>query len=203
MDSSSTVSNPLRFAGQFYDPETGTHYNYFRDYDPLRGGYLQSDPIGLKAGVNFYVYLDGSPIIFIDPTGLSKEDVKKIVDAVNRCIKEMTEKGLRSNWKTINNSLPGKLDCWEQTEYVINNCLDNLKNLDDNWAYWFRSGPGHVWGAARSSSPSDPVIWFDARANEVEVGQPCESCKGWLWGMFDVKYGNPEIPPVTPPKKRK
>ncbi len=42
----------LRFPGQYYDVETGTHYNYFRDYDPSVGRYEQSDPIGLMAGVN-------------------------------------------------------------------------------------------------------------------------------------------------------
>jgi len=70
VDPSSTVNNPLRFAGQFYDSETGTHYNYFRDYDPLRGGYIQSDPIGLKAGVNFYTYAEQNPVLAYDPYGL-------------------------------------------------------------------------------------------------------------------------------------
>ena len=42
----------LRFAGQYFDRETNLHYNYFRDYDPLAGRYVQSDPIGLDGGVN-------------------------------------------------------------------------------------------------------------------------------------------------------
>jgi RHS repeat-associated protein len=37
----------LRFPGQYADPETGLNYNYFRDYDPAVGRYIQSDPIGL------------------------------------------------------------------------------------------------------------------------------------------------------------
>jgi RHS repeat-associated protein len=60
---------PLRFPGQYTDRETGLHYNYFRDYDPQVGRYIQSDPIGLIAGINTYAYAD-SPIAQIDPLGL-------------------------------------------------------------------------------------------------------------------------------------
>ncbi|WP_172424269.1 RHS repeat domain-containing protein [Vandammella animalimorsus] len=60
----------IRFPGQYYDKETGTHYNFHRDYDPSTGRYLQSDPIGLRGGINMFSYTNNSPINFFDELGL-------------------------------------------------------------------------------------------------------------------------------------
>jgi RHS repeat-associated protein len=60
----------LRLPGQYYDKGTGLHYNYFRDYDPSIGRYIQSDPIGLAGGINTYVYVLSNPVNHIDSSGL-------------------------------------------------------------------------------------------------------------------------------------
>ena len=45
-----------RYPGQYFDQESGLHYNYFRDYDPKTGRYIEPDPIGLKGGTNLFEY---------------------------------------------------------------------------------------------------------------------------------------------------
>jgi RHS repeat-associated protein len=40
----STITNNLRFPGQYFDAETGLNYNYFRDYNPMIGRYVEADP---------------------------------------------------------------------------------------------------------------------------------------------------------------
>jgi RHS repeat-associated protein len=60
----------LRFPGQIADAEPGLRYNYYRDYDPSLGRYVQSDPMGLLAGVNTFAYVDENPVSEEDPLGL-------------------------------------------------------------------------------------------------------------------------------------
>ena len=70
VDPASTVTNNLRFAGQYYDSETGLHYNWNRYYDPGTGRYITSDPIALAGGDNLYLYALANPLTNKDPKGL-------------------------------------------------------------------------------------------------------------------------------------
>ncbi|QFQ08192.1 RHS repeat-associated core domain-containing protein [Enterobacter sichuanensis] len=66
---SAMAHQPLRYAGQYADGETGLHYNLFRYYDPQVGRFIVQDPIGLNGGWNLYQYAPNS-LIWIDPLGL-------------------------------------------------------------------------------------------------------------------------------------
>ena len=63
----------LRFPGQYFDAETGLHYNYFRTYDPTIGRYLETDPIGIAGGLNTFAYAEGNPQKFSDFFGLDAQ----------------------------------------------------------------------------------------------------------------------------------
>jgi RHS repeat-associated protein len=66
------VAYNLRFPGQIFDGQAGLHYNYFRDFDPAVGRYIQGDPLGLQDAVDPYPYAGSDSIDFFDPLGLYK-----------------------------------------------------------------------------------------------------------------------------------
>ncbi|KZP59868.1 hypothetical protein A3N40_11515 [Enterobacter cloacae subsp. dissolvens] len=75
---------PLRYAGQYADGETGLHYNLFRYYDPQVGRFIVQDPIGLNGGWNLYQYAP-NPLGWVDPLGLTNlNSVQQQIDAVLR-----------------------------------------------------------------------------------------------------------------------
>jgi RHS repeat-associated protein len=74
-----TFEFPLRYPGQYFDKEDNLAYNYFRDYDPALGRYVQSDPIGIMGGVNTYAYVVSNPVNFSDPLGLQAQALVPLV----------------------------------------------------------------------------------------------------------------------------
>jgi len=133
---------PLRFPGQYADPETGLHYNYFRDYEPAIGKYVESDPVGLDGGINTYSYAYSRPTQLVDPFGLQTSEgqaicgklgipseAEKCVDQA-RCF-EKAKKGILGCqglsairkfacircWETYESTCPGKgrgAGCYKQ-----------------------------------------------------------------------------------------
>ncbi|MGW8762856.1 RHS repeat-associated core domain-containing protein, partial [Streptomyces sp. NPDC055815] len=70
-----TAYTPLRFPGQYFDPESQLHYNRHRHYDPAAGRYVSPDPLGLVPAPNAVAYVE-NPTRWIDPLGLAAEDVE-------------------------------------------------------------------------------------------------------------------------------
>ena len=72
----STITNNLRFPGQYYDAETGLNYNNRRDYNFSNGRFIEADPLGINGGKNHpYWYTGNNPLNAIDPSGLECEQV--------------------------------------------------------------------------------------------------------------------------------
>ncbi|MGS2871675.1 RHS repeat-associated core domain-containing protein [Enterobacter huaxiensis] len=91
------VSNPLRFQGQYYDEESGLHYNRYRYYEPESGRYISADPIGLDGGLNQYAYVP-NPLTWVDPLGLKCRETEQTV-WTNHGYKHFLPKN--KSWKDI------------------------------------------------------------------------------------------------------
>lgn len=66
---SNPVEFPIRLPGQYFDQETGLHYNQQRYYDPETGLYLRPDPFGIRGGYHTYNYAGQNPLTYVDPEG--------------------------------------------------------------------------------------------------------------------------------------
>jgi RHS repeat-associated protein len=108
----------LRFPGQYLDKETGTNYNYFRDYDPATGRYVQSDPIGLKGGINTYGYVGGGPLTKIDSKGLTEADVQGVWRDVLASFTELNPEVLRIKFREIPSYSDGQTSNWSGQIWV-------------------------------------------------------------------------------------
>jgi RHS repeat-associated protein len=81
----------LRLPGQIALGLGAINYNYFRDYDPNTGRYLESDPIGLDGGLNTYGYVDQNPLGSADVLGLAKGSgccQQTVGDCIDKCMRD-------------------------------------------------------------------------------------------------------------------
>ncbi|MGP3969855.1 RHS repeat-associated core domain-containing protein, partial [Streptomyces sp. 6N223] len=91
----STAYTPLRFPGQYYDPETALHYNHHRHYDPETARYTTPDPLGLAPAPNPHTYVH-NPHTWTDPLGLAP------------CLNELGRDGKDGNHNLISGSMDGQ-----------------------------------------------------------------------------------------------
>ena len=69
-----------RFPGQWFQLESGLHYNWHRHFDPTTGRYIQPDPLGMPDGPSRWAYVNNSPLMYVDPTGeITKEQIALVI----------------------------------------------------------------------------------------------------------------------------
>jgi RHS repeat-associated protein len=68
--STGALANPFRYAGREFDQEAGLYFYRARYLDPSTGRFISEDPIRFGGGIDFYPYVDNSPVNDTDPLGL-------------------------------------------------------------------------------------------------------------------------------------
>jgi RHS repeat-associated protein len=143
------LAQNLRLPGQYADQETGYYHNGFRTYAADLGRYLESDPIGLRGGLNTYIYVRANPLRGTDRFGLQEDDfnidnaIKTIVgtaDAARKvAVAVLCSKITRPFTKgDLSKDVAAGLGLGSQ----VNNAMDNfIKNYQDPGSMAF---PGEI-----------------------------------------------------------
>jgi len=170
-----------------------------------RHEWLNRDPIGERGGINLYDYVGNNPVNFVDPFGLSQQDVNSILSLYNQSIQEMIDAGHRvpdpfSPLSSLKYWYPGNgWDCKLQSAYLGNELYKASKTFDDRWTIQNITTFHHSWVEATSSNPSDPSIRLDPWWGNVSQQQPTiSSSPGAYPPISNTTVNNIPTVPIPP-----
>ena len=174
----------LRESWQYHDQETGTQFNWNRDYVPEIGRYIQSDPIGLAGGFATYSYVDADPLRQIDSTGLvssGKKDPDCCDDVQASCTCRAKLTG-GPGYEVDPKSGKSRKKCLYEC-----NCSCSLKSQDDPRTWGFNP---------KTRKFKNPRKMWDISGSFTSMGLTQQSQQGWDRGN-DTCYGQSGMPPVA------
>jgi RHS repeat-associated protein len=146
----------LRFAGQYYDYETGLHYNRHRYYDPKCGRFVSKDPVGLRGGINLFAYVNNSPVQWVDPLGLA--GCKYLFRGDSRSPETIFNEGFRpqgTDTDLCKHALTNEPSTFVSTSTSPNVARDFAQTQGEGYVYTINSQPNgvNVNDALGASSP--------------------------------------------------
>jgi RHS repeat-associated protein len=160
----SLIVQNLRLPGQEFDGDSGLYHNGFRDYAPRLGRYIQSDPVGLAAGLNTYTYANGNPVNATDRLGLTVAEegyydwlvVKTFLeDHASEC-KEAAKKAFET-WHL-----------WHEFQEAVEGDYPSILTLEQKALNWLQTQDPN-YGKDTSSNPIPTA--------PLNVGDPqCPTC---------------------------
>ncbi|AOX99912.1 RHS repeat-associated core domain-containing protein [Jeongeupia sp. USM3] len=190
----------LRFPGQYYDQETGRHYNYFRDYDPATGRYIESDPIGLAAGQwSTYAYVDGAVIASSDPLGLAE------LQPIPQFKCDILGGGCSGDMPPI--PYHPTDDCVDLAKFKGGSTAPNIKAGSTTGATSGKQFPKSVKDAAKAENPNKVCVYCRMEGTATQVDHAIPRARGGNATLDNAQLACPHCnaskgakdKPVSPP----
>lgn len=190
----------LRFQGQYFDEETGLHYNTFRYYDPDIGRFIQPDPIGLAGGIHLHAYAP-NPLSWIDPWGLSCSFSSKANRWRNNETGRFTSRPTSPSELMRNGKVDyGDLSAWASQNRLPNNWTPNTTKFPSG-GFKYESPPYSVHG--HGANPTAVSNWPTSNAAlgpTVSIKGPAGNFRtDGTWGTFGSNPNAAHIPLINSP----